>query len=178
VFHIVERPDQTELMNFPIRRPMRGEARIRIAAPPEVVWDLVADVPRMGEWSPECRRCDWLAGATGPTVGARFKGHSRIGPWRWSREVLVTAADRGREFAFVTLGSGGAEQTRWRYRFAALDQGTEVEESFEGVTRPLYLHVMFAIPRSAHLRERQAERGMRRTLDRLKAAAEKRVSAD
>jgi hypothetical protein len=87
---------------------------------------------------------------------------------------LVTAAERGREFAFVTLGSGGTEQTRWRYRFAPAGRETEIEESFEGVTRPLYLHVLFAIPRSAHLRKRQTERGMRRTLDRLKAAAEKR----
>jgi hypothetical protein len=28
----------------------------------------------MGELSPECRRCEWIAGATGPAVGARFKG--------------------------------------------------------------------------------------------------------
>ena len=37
----------------------------RVSAAPEAVWALVADVPRMGEWSPECVRCEWVGGATG-----------------------------------------------------------------------------------------------------------------
>ena len=36
---------------------MRGEAQVYIAAPPEEVFRLISDVTRMGEWSPECRRC-------------------------------------------------------------------------------------------------------------------------
>lgn len=145
---------------------------MRVAAPPELVWELVADVPRMGEWSPECRRCEWLGGATGPTVGARFRGHNRFGPWRWRREVLVTAADPGTEFAFVTLGTEETEQTRWRYRFARTEVGTEIEESFEAVTRPLYVHLWLSMPGMTSLRKRQAVRGMARTLERLKTAAE------
>ena len=34
-----------------------GRASIEIAAPPQAVYDLIADVTRMGEWSPECYRC-------------------------------------------------------------------------------------------------------------------------
>ena len=35
-----------------------------VDAPPEDVYDLVADIQRMGEWSPETYRCSWRGGAT------------------------------------------------------------------------------------------------------------------
>ena len=41
----------------------RGEVRVHVDAPPDVVWALVADLDRMGEWSPECYRVEWLDGA-------------------------------------------------------------------------------------------------------------------
>ena len=47
-------------------------ASIDIAAPIDVVWDLVSDITRIGEWSVECRSCEWLADATDPRPGARF----------------------------------------------------------------------------------------------------------
>ena len=52
--------------------PTEDRAEIDIAAPPEAVWDLISDVTRMGDWSPECYRCTWLDGGTGPRAGARF----------------------------------------------------------------------------------------------------------
>ncbi|HAS09465.1 MAG TPA: SRPBCC family protein, partial [Acidimicrobiaceae bacterium] len=45
-----------------------------IAAPPQRVWELISDITRMGEWSPETTGGKWLKGATGPAVGARFRG--------------------------------------------------------------------------------------------------------
>ena len=33
--------------------------QIVINASPDHLYDLVADLPRMGEWSPECERVDW-----------------------------------------------------------------------------------------------------------------------
>src|SRR5919109_920534 len=117
---------------------VRGEESIEVGAVPETVWALVADVTRMGEWSPECRRCEWLDGATGATVGARFRGHSRIGLYRWTRVCRIIAATPGNEFSFVTLGSRGEEQTHWRYRFEPSGGGTRLIESFENVSRPRY----------------------------------------
>ena len=49
---------------------MPGES-IFIHAPAERVWAMVSDVTRMGEWSPEAVRAEWLDGANGPSVGAR-----------------------------------------------------------------------------------------------------------
>ena len=79
--------------------------QVVINATPERIYNLVADLPRMGEWSPECKRVDWADGSTMPVEGAKFVGHNRGGPFnlfRWSRRGRVLAADPGREFAFVT----------------------------------------------------------------------------
>ena len=39
-----------------------------IAAAPERVYELVSDLPRMGEWSPENTGGTWIKGAKGPAV--------------------------------------------------------------------------------------------------------------
>ena len=48
------------------------EAETFIEAPPAHVWELVTDIVRMGQWSPEYQGGEWLDGATGPAVGSRF----------------------------------------------------------------------------------------------------------
>src|SRR5438105_4378529 len=95
-------------------RKRQDSASCEIAADPDVVWALVADVTRMGEWSPECRHCEWIAGATGPAVGARFKARNKAarGP-SWTNKPVVIAAEPGREFAFTRTGAGIGEVT-WR----------------------------------------------------------------
>ncbi len=56
-----------------------GEVSIHIAAPAEAVYARVADVTHMGEYSPECRHCEWLDSATRPAVGVRFRGDNKMG---------------------------------------------------------------------------------------------------
>jgi uncharacterized protein YndB with AHSA1/START domain len=142
---------------------MEGEARVRIEAPPQRVWAAISDVTRMGEWSPECYRGEWLDGATGPTVGARFRGYNKRGLMKWSTVATVTAAEPGREFAFV-ISPGG---TIWRYRFEPAGEGTGVTESFQtGGLRVLdAFYTLIG-------RKRQVEAAMRSTLERVKAAVE------
>ncbi len=53
--------------------------RVEIAAPAEAIYDLVADMTRMGEWSSECERVEWTGGATAPAVGVGLVGHNRNG---------------------------------------------------------------------------------------------------
>jgi hypothetical protein len=139
-------------------------------ATPEHVYDLVADLPRMGQWSPECRGVEWEAGVSVPAEGARFVGHNRGGPrnlMRWSRHGRVLVADRGQQFAFVTE-EGGHESTVWRYRFEPVDGGTRVTESYEVKWIPAWARVL-DVPTNRH---RELLEGMRHTLDRLKIAAE------
>ncbi len=149
--------------------PQRGRASIDVAAPPDLVYDLIADVPRMGEWSPECYRCEWLDGATAATVGIRFRGYNRLGRYQWERTAVVDAADRGREFAFTTLDDRtGRRETQWQYTMKPTPTGTLLTESFLFLWCSLTNRVAEAfIPRG-----RQVHRGIEQTLQRIKSAAE------
>ena len=74
-----------------------------VGAAPERIYDLVADLPRMGEWSPECLSVEWEGGTCGPAEGASFVGHNRGGPrglMKWSRRGRVLVADPGRQIRF------------------------------------------------------------------------------
>lgn len=141
-----------------------------VNTPAQLIYDLVADLPRMGEWSPECARVEWVDGATGPAPGARFVGHNEVGPRRmirYSRRGHVLNADPGREFAFVTE-EGRRESTVWRYRFEPVGEGTRVTESYEVRWIPVWARIL-DVPVNRH---RELLDNMRRTLERLKAVAE------
>ena len=144
--------------------------QVVIHATPHHIYALIADLPRMGEWSPECERVEWEGGATGPAEGARFVGHNRGGPFqwfRWSRHGRVLTADPGREFAFVTE-EGGRESTVWRYQFAPVHDGTLVTESYEVRWLPAWARLI-DVPANRH---RELQEAMRHTLGKLKTAAE------
>ncbi|HLI72536.1 MAG TPA: SRPBCC family protein [Acidimicrobiales bacterium] len=111
-----------------------------VAASPESVYDLVSDVTRMGEWSPETTSCRWLGGVAAPVVGARFRGSNRRGWRRWSTTCTVAAADRGRRFAF-DVAFGPLPIARWTYEFAAEGDGCRVTESFVD-RRPSWMVMM------------------------------------
>ncbi len=101
-----------------------------IAAPAEQLYDLVSDLPRMGEWSPENTGGRWIKGATGAAVGARFQGTNANGSKRWTTTCIVDQADRGRGFGFRVV-VGPIKVARWAYRFEPHDGGTTVTETWE-----------------------------------------------
>jgi hypothetical protein len=144
---------------------------VRVDAAPEAVYDLVSDVTRMGEWSPETVRCVWLDGATGAAKGARFKGTNKRGVFRWSTKPEVVEAERGRRFAFVTHSIGPS--TKWAYTFEPADGGTDVTESFE-LLGDTSRFLDFVERRFMGIDDRKAdlEAGMQQTLERIKAVAE------
>ena len=62
---------------------MHESVTVHIAAPPDRIWELLSDVTKIGRYSPETFEAEWLEGATGPAVGAKFRGHVKrngIGP--------------------------------------------------------------------------------------------------
>lgn len=106
---------------------LTADAEETVAAPPERVWDLVADITRVGEWSPECIRAAWLGDPGMPQPGARFIGGNRF-PNGSAYEVtcVITDADRPRTFAWVVLddsGNPGRPSSSWRYRIDPLPYG-------------------------------------------------------
>lgn len=140
-------------------------------ADPQAVWDLVSDVTRIGSYSPETFEAEWLDGATGPAVGARFRGHVKRngrGPVYWTT-CEVTESDPGRVFAFNVITNGRALNT-WRYQLeSAGDGATAVTESFELAPHPL-MRIYWAL--AGWTRGKTNERGMRQTLERIKAQVE------
>ena len=126
----------------------------------------------MGEWSPECQRCEWIGGAVGPAVGARFKGTNRRGVARWSTTPRVVVADPGREFAFVT-GHRGRDMTKSTYHFEPVVGGTNVTESFE-MLRDMPWFFRFADRILMGVKDRKTDlvSNMEATLQRLRTAIE------
>jgi hypothetical protein len=110
-----------------------GQPEVRvervISADPLDLYGLVADVGRMGEWSPETEACEWTGGATGPAVGAKFKGTNRNGKKKWSTTCRVVVADPGKAFAFdVTVGP--LKVARWAYAFEPTGDACRVTETW------------------------------------------------
>ena len=131
---------------------LQGEVQLCIEASPDQVYAMVSDITRMGEWSPECYRCEWLDGAKVPAVGARFRGYSRANWLRWSRLVEVRAADPGQMFSFTTLTDFiNKDSTNWRFRFESSNGGTLVTESYEVTQLPsLLIRVISTLARRPH----------------------------
>jgi hypothetical protein len=156
----------------------RDEVSTVVAAPPETVYALVADVTRTPEFSPEVTSCRWLDGATGPVVGARFEAVNTAASGKsWKNRPVVTVAEPGREFAF-TRTETAAGTIAWRYRFEPAGDGTRVVESYE-VERPVSRLGWFVIEkvfRGGNRRE-ALNAGMRTTLERIRLAAEARADA-
>lgn len=149
--------------------PLMDEATVNISAPPERVWSLITDVTQMGKWSPECRSCTWLDGASAPVVGARFKGRNKRGFMRWSTIATVVVADEPEHFAFEVDDSG----MRWGYRMEGAHDGTQVSEYREEIgPKPWFVRLAYAARLLGRDPDAIVRRGMSETLDRLKAGAE------
>ena len=141
-----------------------------IAAPAEVLYELVSDVTRMGEWSPETTSCRWVGGATGPRMGARFRGSNRNGWRRWSTACTVVAAEPGSRFSF-DVDLGGLPISRWTYEFLPEDQGTRVRESWTD-RRPGWIDRFGKLVRGITDTHAHNRAGMEATLVALRGHAE------
>ncbi|MCA1845705.1 MAG: SRPBCC family protein [Actinobacteria bacterium] len=165
---------------------IEGERSIEIAAAPEAVWALVADVTRMGQWSPHTVRAQWIEGpgveepaiapqpADGPAVGRRFRGTNRLPiVRRWTSTATVTACEPGRRFAFAVGRDAADPTTVWSYDFEPVGGGrTRVTERWTMLREPgIVLAYYRLIGQSGRL-----ARGVEETLRRLKAAAERAVA--
>jgi len=145
-------------------------SEIEIDATRDVVYALVSDVTRTGEWSPECVRCRWLGGATAAVAGARYRGASRNGWRRWSTTSTIHVARPGVELVWDVTYLG-RPVARWAYRLTELDGGrTLLDESVED-RRERWLQI--ASPWITGTRDRAARNAdtIGTTLHRIRALA-------
>jgi ribosome-associated toxin RatA of RatAB toxin-antitoxin module len=100
---------------------------IAIDAPPDVVYALVADVTRMGDFSPVCKSAQWI-----DDDHTQFTGDNVLPEMQWTTTCRVDVAEPGKEFTFTNLGMDGArELVRWSYTMAPATGGTTLDEHWE-----------------------------------------------
>lgn len=100
------------------------EVEIVVDKDPAQMWDLITDVARIGEWSPECAGAAWLDGGT-PLPGAAFQGRNEFGGGFTSTVTcVVTEAEHPAVFEWVVLDPSedpGHPGSIWRYELLAGD---------------------------------------------------------
>jgi uncharacterized protein YndB with AHSA1/START domain len=141
-----------------------------IEAPAMLVWSMISDITRMGEWSPESTGGTWTRGAGGPAVGAQFKGNNRNGKKAWSTACKVVAAEPGERFAF-TVDVGPVSVATWSFDLVPDGAGCTVTQTWTDrrgrIAKALGKPASGVSDRISHNRA-----GMEQTLERLAAAAE------
>jgi uncharacterized protein YndB with AHSA1/START domain len=149
---------------------MHESVTVHMAAPPERIWELLSDVTKIGKYSPETFEAEWLEGATGPAVGAKFRGHVKrngIGPIYWTT-CTVRECEPGRAFTFG-VGPSDKPLSIWGYHLEPNGDGTDVTESFD-LTPTALLRFYWTVLGWA--RGRTNRNDMRTTLERVKAEVE------
>ncbi len=146
------------------------EERIEIAAPQEVVWDLVGDVRRMAEWSPHVVSTRLRAGFDGPGVGAEFTNLNRMSGLEWKTRGEIVRYDPPSEVAFRIADNW----VIWTLTLRPQPRGTllvQRRETPDGISDySLDLTERYLGGQQAFTEAMRA--GMRETLERVKTEAE------
>ena len=145
------------------------QAEIEIDAPVTKVWNLVSDLSRMPQWSPQTR----IMKALGPIrPGTRTLNLNRRGMLFWPTTSVITEVVPERRFAFrIPLNT-----TVWTYEMEPTSTGTRLVESrhAENGVSAISKTLTNAALGGVDSFEVELLEGMRQSLARIKAAAEGR----
>ncbi|MFF4357075.1 SRPBCC family protein [Streptomyces sp. NPDC001604] len=155
------------------------EVRTWIGAPPERVWALVTDIALMPSLSEELQSVEWLDGATGPAVGARFLGRSKHPAFgEWTTISYVIEYEPQHVFAWA-VQDPAEPSAIWRFRLHEGGGGTELSQWMQ--LGPGHSGLSVAIDRMPEkeqkivfVRMREFEHNMTVTLEHIKKLAETR----
>jgi uncharacterized protein YndB with AHSA1/START domain len=145
------------------------QAEIDINAPVEKVWQLITNLNRMPQWSPQCR----MMKALGPVrQGTRTLNLNRRGRLFWPTTSTITELVPQRKLAFRV----NANNAIWSYELEPTPGGTRVVESrhAENGVKPASNFAVTALFGGVPSFERELVDGMNTSLTRIKAAAENR----
>jgi uncharacterized protein YndB with AHSA1/START domain len=148
-----------------------------VAAPPGKVWALVTDITRVGGWGGECVHAEWIDGAEGPAVGARFRGQQVRQGREWTSVSVVIEAQPGVSFAWA-VGDPQFASATWRYQLASDGLGGTILR-YRAVMGPGPSGLSEAIAKAPEREDtiiadrlHEHERNMTATLEAIKQAAE------
>jgi Polyketide cyclase / dehydrase and lipid transport len=146
-------------------RPL--QASIEVATPRKVVWNVVADLRRTGEWSPECSRV--------VPMGAIRQGGWLLGvnhrKWvTWATVSRIARFEPESEIAWKVL----TNRAVWLYRLEPIEEGTRITQTRDtprGVA-PFARAFTRVLLGGQPTHDDELEVGMHRGLERIKAIAE------
>lgn len=102
------------------------EAEVVVAAAPEALWPLVSDIQLPARFSSEFAGAEWLEGATGPSLGARFVGHNaHPAAGQWDTVSTISAFEPGRLFEW-SVGDPDEPSSTWRFTLVPEGAATRV----------------------------------------------------
>lgn len=150
----------------------------RILASPAQVWALASDITVPPRFSGELQSTEWLDGADGPRVGARFSGRNHnehMGEWTTTSEVAE--ADEPHAFAWHVLLPDGRRVATWRFDLRPEDGGTVLRQSMALGPDPGPMDELAAErpERGRRILEKRLamlEEGMRATVEGIRGLAE------
>jgi hypothetical protein len=131
----------------------------------------MADVTRMGDWSPDTRECRWLDAGEGPRLGARFRGRNSNGRREWATTCVVTVCESGRRFAFEVRPYRLPVTAVWEYDIEPTAKGCLVRETVEDRRDRIAAWIGDRLSGTEDRAQRN-EQTMRATLELLALAAE------
>jgi len=143
------------------------QAHVDIDAPVEAVWELVSDLRRMPQWSPQCR---WMKPFGPVREGTRTLNLNRRKRLFWPTTCTVIEIVPDRRLAFRV----DTNNTIWTYELEPSGEGTRLIESRHaenGVTAFSNLSVNALFGGTTKF-ESELLDGMNASLARIKAAAE------
>lgn len=151
--------------------PDELSASIEIDAAPAQVWALIADLPRMREWSDQVVSTKVIGGEV--KVGARMVNLNQQGWKRWPTTAKVVRCTPHSDLAFRVAEN----KTVWSYQLEPLDGGartkvTHRREAPQGISvlsKGLTKVMLGGVPQFTE----DMRAGMGTTLERVKAAAER-----
>ena len=151
-----------------MNQPLPISASVDVAARPESVWEVVSDVRRMSEWSPECRRIVVL-GSPKEGVGTTFLGVNRRGWAMWPTTSKVVRYEPARAVAWRTRESGAT----WTYELTPTGSGTTLTGRRDLPAYTLGTTVMAPLIGGAQGHDEELADGIRTTLERIRTTVER-----
>lgn len=121
-----------------------GRVEVLVAADPDQVMGVVADITRVGQWSHECRGARWLGGATQAVPGAQFRGRNRAGVIRWGRRCEIVSVGP-REMVWRTVPTRMyPDSVQWTIRLHEIQGRTGIEQAYHVLKLPVILDIFYA----------------------------------
>ena len=102
-----------------------ADVEVSVPVPPAALWPLVTDINVPARFSGEFLGAEWLDGAAGPALGARFAGSNTRDGRNWTAPSTVVVFEEGAAFGW-DVGDPADPIASWRYFLTSEAGGTRL----------------------------------------------------